>query len=134
MDGKGEEEQEEEEEEEKEEEKKKNQKKTKRKREKGTDQTKERRVAGKRKTMPMSVRVSVGNPQYSECERRGIIRKADRSSTERAIISSIFESESRMGGIGVDVASFPRRHEGRRRRKRRRRRRWGRRRRERGNE
>ena len=80
-------------------------------------------MAGKIRTMPVSVRVSVGDPQYSECGSRGIIRKADQSKTERAMISSIFDNESRMGGVGVGVASFSRRHEGEQRRGRRRRRR-----------
>ena len=80
-------------------------------RENGAGETEKGEMAGKRRTIPKSVRVSVGDPRYSECGSRGIIRKADQSKTERAMIGSIFDNESRMGGIGVGVASFPRRHE-----------------------
>ena len=52
--------------------------------------TKTGRMAGKRRRVPMS----------------------ERASAERAIISSIFGTESRMGSGGVDVAGFLRRHDG----------------------
>ena len=49
-------------EEEEEEEQKEKQKRTKRETEKGADRTKKGKMAGKRQTMPISVRVSVGDP------------------------------------------------------------------------
>ena len=61
-----------------------------------TGNTKTGRMAGKRRRVPMNVRVTV---------------RVERASAKRAIISSIFDTESRMGGGGVGVASFPRRHE-----------------------
>ena len=73
--------------------------------EEATGTTKTGRMAGKRGTVTMSVRASV---------------RAERASAKRTIICSIFDNESRMGGVGVGVASFSRRHEGEQRRGRRR--------------
>ena len=78
--------------------------------EEGEDKTKKRKMAGQKETVPISVRVSVGDPRCNESGRRRTYRRADRTITERALMSSIFDNESRMGDVDVGVACFPRRH------------------------